>query len=30
MDKLLELIKKAFEYIKNIIRRVINGILTLR
>lgn len=27
MDKLLELIKKAFEYIKNIIRRVINGIL---
>ena len=27
MDSLLELIKRAFEFIQNIIRRVINGIL---
>lgn len=27
MDEVLELIRRAFAYIKNIIRRVINGIL---
>lgn len=27
MDKIIELIKRSFEYIKKIIRRVINGIL---
>ena len=27
MDKLIELIKKAFEFIKNIFWRVVNGIL---